>query len=101
MADREWQRYVDPARVARGVRARARPLRRLARLRRRWLFLRRQWLTPMEMRAVRLDELGLADENRVNHIPSPWKTLPRILPPDEVGPDDVMLDLGSGMGRIV
>jgi len=56
---------------------------------------------PMEMRLVPLKELGLADEHRVNHIPSFWKTLPRILPPAEVSPDDVLLDLGSGMGRMV
>jgi tRNA G37 N-methylase Trm5 len=56
---------------------------------------------PMEMRSVRLKEFGLADENRVDHIPSFWETLPRILPRKEVSADDVLIDLGSGMGRVV
>ena len=55
----------------------------------------------MEMRLVRLEEFGLADEHRVDHVPSFWKTLPRILPRNEVGPDDVLIDFGSGMGRVV
>lgn len=55
----------------------------------------------MEMRRVGLSELGLADENRVDHVPSFWKTLPRILPSHEVNSEDVLLDLGSGMGRVV
>lgn len=73
----------------------------VARRVRRVLLLRREWLTPMEMRLVRLEEFGLADEHRVDHVPSFWKTLPRILPRNEVGPDDVLIDFGSGMGRVV
>ncbi len=56
---------------------------------------------PMEAHYVPLENLGLADEDRVDHLPSFWNTLPRILPQNEVGPKDVLLDLGSGMGRIV
>ena len=56
---------------------------------------------PMDSHFVRLADLGLADKNRVDHVPSFWKTLPRILPQNEVGPDDVLLELGSGMGRII
>ena len=63
--------------------------------------LRRELLLPMETRLVRLEEFGLADEHRVDHIPSFWRTLPRVLPKSEVGPDDVLIDLGSGMGRAV
>jgi hypothetical protein len=55
----------------------------------------------METRAVRLEEFGLNDQHRVDHVPSLWKTLPRILPRNEVGPDDVLIDFGSGMGRVV
>jgi hypothetical protein len=78
----------------------AHPVQLASRLRRHWL-ARRQWLTSMEMRIVHLEELGLADEHRVDHVPSFGRTLPRILPQDEVGPYDVLLDLGSGMGRVV
>jgi hypothetical protein len=56
---------------------------------------------PMEMRFVHLDEFGLADENRVDHIPSYWETLRRILPSNEVKSEDVLIELGSGMGRVV
>lgn len=55
----------------------------------------------MDAYHVRLADVGLADEHRVDHLPSFWKTLPQILPPNEVGRDDVFLDLGSGMGRII
>ena len=53
------------------------------------------------MSVVPLSKLGLAHPNRVDHIPSFSRTLERILPLDEVAPDDVFLDLGSGMGRAV
>lgn len=79
----------------------ARAARRLSRLRRKRQAYRRSWRLPMNAYFVPLTEVGLADEHRVNHIPSFWKTLPRILPPNEVGPDDVFLDLGSGMGRTI
>jgi SAM-dependent methyltransferase len=55
----------------------------------------------METRTVGLAELGLADAYRVDHVPSFWKTLPRILSPHDVGSDDVFLEVGSGMGRVV
>jgi SAM-dependent methyltransferase len=50
---------------------------------------------------VMLEDLGLADPQRVEYTPSPWRELQRVLPPSEVGPDDVFADLGCGMGRIV
>jgi SAM-dependent methyltransferase len=60
----------------------------------------RRWVEA-EMGVARLAEFGLAHPDRVDHIPSFWWTLDRILPADEVRPDDVFLDLGSGMGRTV
>jgi SAM-dependent methyltransferase len=50
---------------------------------------------------ITLDTVGLGDESRVGHEPSPWFILRRILRRDEVGPEDVFLDLGAGMGRVV
>lgn len=55
----------------------------------------------IEARPVALAELGLAHEHRVDHVPSFWRTLRRILPEREVTGEDVFLDLGSGMGRAV
>jgi SAM-dependent methyltransferase len=46
-------------------------------------------------------ELGIPPENRECYEPSRWLALRRILRPRDVAPDDVFLDLGSGMGRIV
>jgi SAM-dependent methyltransferase len=48
-----------------------------------------------------LTELGLAHPERVSYEPSAWSTLRRILPPASVTHDDVFLDFGSGMGRVV
>lgn len=50
---------------------------------------------------VPLEELGLAHPDRVHYRPSEWRTLRRILPAAEVGPGDVFVDFGSGMGRIL
>src|SRR5258708_28614484 len=63
--------------------------------------LRREWRTPMERGLVGREEFGLGDEHRVDPAPSFWTTLPKVLPKNEVGPDDVLIDLGSGMGRVV
>jgi 16S rRNA G966 N2-methylase RsmD len=50
---------------------------------------------------IGLDELGVADEDRVYYIPANWWTLRRTLPRREMTADDVFIDLGSGMGRMV
>ena len=50
---------------------------------------------------VDLSEVDLAAPGRVWYEPSPSFVLPRILRRDEVGPDDVFIDLGCGMGRVV
>jgi SAM-dependent methyltransferase len=52
-------------------------------------------------RVVRLRELGLAKESRVDYEPSPLRALGRVLPRREVGPDDVFIDFGCGKGRVV
>lgn len=52
-------------------------------------------------RAVDLADLGLSDPHRVNYEPSGWLDLRRILWREEIGPEDVFLDLGSGKGRAV
>jgi SAM-dependent methyltransferase len=43
----------------------------------------------------------LAHPERGDYKPTGWLTLKKILPPEEVTPDDVFLDLGSGKGRAV
>jgi SAM-dependent methyltransferase len=48
-----------------------------------------------------LDELGIEGPDRFEYRPSPWRELKHVLPPSEVGPDDVFVDLGCGMGRAV
>jgi hypothetical protein len=48
-----------------------------------------------------LEELDLAAPDRGRYAPAQWSVLPRILPAREVTPDDVFIDYGSGMGRIV
>jgi SAM-dependent methyltransferase len=46
-------------------------------------------------------ELGYADERLHHYEPSSWRTLQKALPKRSVSSDDVFIDLGSGMGRIV
>jgi hypothetical protein len=53
------------------------------------------------MQNLTQEELGISPEHQQAHIPSFWFALRRILPRSEVGPDDVFVDFGSGMGRIV
>jgi len=50
---------------------------------------------------VRLEDLGLAAEERVDYEPSDWRTLARVLRRRDVSEDDVFLDYGAGMGRIL
>jgi SAM-dependent methyltransferase len=52
-------------------------------------------------RVVDLDALGIESEERVRYEPSGWLDLRRALRRRDVGPDDVLLDLGSGKGRVV
>ena len=48
-----------------------------------------------------LASFGLASEEFVEYVPSPWWVLQWLLPPSEVRPDDVFLEYGCGKGRIV
>jgi predicted RNA methylase len=50
---------------------------------------------------ISLAALGVASEYRVHYQPSPWLTLPRVLRRSDIGPDDVFIDYGCGMGRMV
>lgn len=50
---------------------------------------------------VELEELGLDTEDRNYYEPAEWQALRRILPKREVSREDVFIDFGSGMGRVV
>jgi len=50
---------------------------------------------------IRLEHLGAPVSDRVDYAPSGWLLLRRALPRHEVSEDDVLLDAGAGMGRIV
>jgi precorrin-6B methylase 2 len=52
-------------------------------------------------REIPLVELDLAGADRTDFKPAGWSILPRILPAREVAEDDVFIDYGSGMGRVV
>jgi predicted RNA methylase len=52
-------------------------------------------------REVRLSSLGLAEQDRVDYEPSGWSSARTALDRLTVEPDDVLIDLGSGKGRVV
>lgn len=47
------------------------------------------------------EELGFSSEHRTRYEPSHWFTLRRILRRSEVVTDDVFVEFGSGMGRVL
>lgn len=47
------------------------------------------------------EDLGYSDERLQHYEPSSWRTLQKGLPKRSVSGEDVFIDLGSGMGRIV
>lgn len=50
---------------------------------------------------IPLDQLGIAAEGRGYYVAASWRTLRRTLSRKEIGPQDVFVDFGSGMGRMV
>ncbi|WP_020672711.1 class I SAM-dependent methyltransferase [Amycolatopsis nigrescens] len=50
---------------------------------------------------IELDELGIAQEGRGYYVAASWRILRRVLSRREIGPRDVFIDFGSGMGRMV
>ncbi len=50
---------------------------------------------------VELESLGLAEQDRWHYEPAEWRVLSRVLKPGEITPEDVFVDIGSGMGRVV
>jgi hypothetical protein len=50
---------------------------------------------------IDLGELGLAAPGRVSYVPTGRRVLPSVLPRRDVNPEDVFLDAGAGMGRVV
>lgn len=50
---------------------------------------------------IELADLGLPFEHRVHYQPSPWLTLPRVLKRSQVTREDVFIDFGCGMGRVL
>jgi SAM-dependent methyltransferase len=50
---------------------------------------------------IGLDQLGIAGEGRGYYVAASWRTLRRTLRRKEIGPRDVFVDFGSGMGRMV
>jgi SAM-dependent methyltransferase len=52
-------------------------------------------------RTIWLEDLGLAHEDRHSYAPVPWGLLRRLLPRSAITSDDVFLDLGCGMGRLL
>jgi precorrin-6B methylase 2 len=73
-----------------------------------WHFVRDKLVTVVERRneirsagVVALEGLGIAGLERKDYRPAPWFTLRRAVPVASVGPEDVFIDFGSGMGRVV
>jgi SAM-dependent methyltransferase len=62
---------------------------------------RRRCFPDLASGSVWLKDLGLASPDRNSYGHSPRNVLKRILPESEVGPDDVFIDFGSGMGTVV
>lgn len=58
-------------------------------------------LPPEASGIVWLRDLGHAGPGRNSYAPTPWGLLERVLPVDEVTEQDVFLDLGCGMGRVL
>jgi SAM-dependent methyltransferase len=62
---------------------------------------RRLHLPPEASSHITLDQVGFDAPGRRSYQASPWGVIGRVLPADEVNTDDVFLDLGCGMGRVL
>lgn len=65
----------------------------------RWLFERSGAVDTAER--IHLDTLGLGAKDRISYTPSGWLTLRRALPRRAVDANDVLIDYGSGKGRVL
>jgi SAM-dependent methyltransferase len=66
------------------------------------VFVERPRGVPREAaRTIWLEDLGLAHEERHSYAPAPWGLLGRLLPPNTITDDDVFVDFGCGMGRLL
>ena len=55
----------------------------------------------MGVKTAGVHEGGYDERDNWEYRPSPWLDFRRILPRSEVGPDDVFVDIGVGMGRML
>jgi precorrin-6B methylase 2 len=62
---------------------------------------RRRGFPDLAAGYVWLEDVGLAAPDRRSYQSSPRNMLKLILPQSEVGPDDVFIDFGSGVGTVV
>lgn len=70
---------------------------------RRWVNrnLIERWLGVDTSGEIELEDLGIDGDGRNHYEASGWLDLRRILRREEVGPEDVFIDIGSGKGRVV
>jgi CBS domain-containing protein len=73
-----------------------------------WSSVRNGFIKAMEHRYrirtrgfITPEELGIAHPDRVEYDPTPWFGLRQTLPVGWVRSDDVFIDFGAGMGRVV
>lgn len=69
-------------------------------LERLWLE-RRLGFPPEAAEAISLDDVGQAADGRERYGPSPYGILGQVLRRRDVGPEDVFIDFGCGMGRVL
>jgi SAM-dependent methyltransferase len=62
---------------------------------------RRYGLPRSASGVIELDAVGYAGSSRNGYGPGPWGALHRVLRRGEVSPEDVFVDFGCGLGRVV
>jgi SAM-dependent methyltransferase len=78
-----------------------RAYRRTERTLERLLVDRRLHLPPEASSHISLDEVGFDADGRRSYEASPWGVIGRVMHAGEVSAEDVFLDLGCGMGRVI